>query len=66
MEQARRDLMDAEEKLAEKREEEKQNRSVMDEKWKDLREKELLLKESFISFNKVQKHYTYNKPTIHK
>ncbi|XP_026314614.1 coiled-coil domain-containing protein 42 homolog [Hyposmocoma kahamanoa] len=52
MEQARRDLMDAEEKLAEKREEEKRNRLIMDEKWKDLREKELLLKESFISFNK--------------
>ncbi|KAJ0172906.1 hypothetical protein K1T71_011082 [Dendrolimus kikuchii] len=52
MEQARRDLMEAEEKLAEKREEEKKNRAIMDSKWEDLRNKELLLKESFISFNK--------------
>lgn len=58
MEQARRDLMDSEDKLDEKRDEEKRNRSVMDEKWKDLREKELLLKESFISFNKVRNGYT--------
>lgn len=53
MEQARRDLMEADEKLALKRNEEKENRRMMDEKWKELREKEMLLKESFISFNKV-------------
>lgn len=53
MEQARRDLMQADEKLAQKREEEKKNREVMDAKWEDLRTKEILLKESFISFNKV-------------
>ncbi|CAK1541458.1 unnamed protein product [Leptosia nina] len=53
MEQARRDLMEADEKLAYKREEERINREVMDTKWRDLREKEMLLKESFISFNKV-------------
>lgn len=53
MEHARRDLMEAEEKLAIKREEEKQNRQIMDTKWEELRAKELLLKESFISFNKV-------------
>ncbi|XP_049878957.1 coiled-coil domain-containing protein 42 homolog [Pectinophora gossypiella] len=52
MEQARRDLMAADEKLALKREEERKNRAIMDEKWKDLRSKELLLKDSFISFNK--------------
>ncbi|KAG6464996.1 hypothetical protein O3G_MSEX014868 [Manduca sexta] len=52
MEQARRDLMEAEEKLTEKREEEKKNRLVMDAKWAELRNKEMLLKESFISFNK--------------
>ncbi|XP_063368535.1 coiled-coil domain-containing protein 42 homolog [Cydia amplana] len=52
MEQARRDLMEAEEKLAEKREEEARNRAAMDIKWGELRAKELLLKESFISFNK--------------
>ncbi|KAL0867508.1 hypothetical protein ABMA27_008291 [Loxostege sticticalis] len=52
MEQARRDLMQADEKLALKREEEKKNREVMDAKWEDLRTKEILLKESFISFNK--------------
>ncbi|XP_072934669.1 coiled-coil domain-containing protein 42 homolog [Epargyreus clarus] len=52
MEQTRRDLMEADEKLARKREEERANRIVMDGKWQDLREKELLLKESFISFNK--------------
>ncbi|CAK1590581.1 unnamed protein product [Parnassius mnemosyne] len=52
MEQARRDLMAADEKLAAKREEEKANRVIMDAKWNELREKELLLKESFISFNK--------------
>ncbi|KAM3959505.1 coiled-coil domain-containing protein 42 homolog [Aphomia sociella] len=52
MEQARRDLMEADEKLAIKREEEKKNRTVMDAKWEDLRTKEMLLKESFISFNK--------------
>ncbi|XP_048482465.1 coiled-coil domain-containing protein 42 homolog [Plutella xylostella] len=52
MEHARRDLMEAEEKLAIKREEEKQNRQIMDAKWEELRAKELLLKESFISFNK--------------
>ncbi|KAL4711936.1 hypothetical protein ACJJTC_006105 [Scirpophaga incertulas] len=51
-EQARRDLMKAEEKLACKREEEARNRAIMDEKWEVLRHKELLLKESFISFNK--------------
>lgn len=54
MEQARRDLMDADEKLSLKREEEQKNRVVMDAKWKELRDKELLLKESFISFNKVK------------
>ncbi|KAF9417436.1 hypothetical protein HW555_005439 [Spodoptera exigua] len=48
MEQARRDLME----LALKREEEKRNRIIMDAKWEDLRKKENLLKESFISFNK--------------
>lgn len=53
MEQARRDLMEAEEKLAIKREEEKNNRAVMNGKWEELRSKETLLKESFISFNKV-------------
>lgn len=53
MEQARRDLMEADEKLAKKRAEEQTNRKIMDEKWADLRNKELLLKESFISFNKV-------------
>lgn len=53
MEQARRDLMEADEKLVLKREEEKENRVVMDAKWLELREKEMLLKESFISFNKV-------------
>ncbi|XP_068623317.1 coiled-coil domain-containing protein 42 homolog [Battus philenor] len=52
MEQARRDLMEAEEKLASKREEEKANRVIMDAKWQELRQKETLLKESFISFNK--------------
>ncbi|XP_004922729.1 coiled-coil domain-containing protein 42 homolog [Bombyx mandarina] len=52
MEQARRDLMEAEEKLAIKREEEKNNRAVMNGKWEELRSKETLLKESFISFNK--------------
>ncbi|XP_013145911.1 PREDICTED: coiled-coil domain-containing protein 42 homolog [Papilio polytes] len=52
MEQARRDLMEADEKLVLKREEEKENRVVMDAKWLELREKEMLLKESFISFNK--------------
>ncbi|XP_045487173.1 coiled-coil domain-containing protein 42 homolog [Pieris rapae] len=52
MEQARRDLMEADEKLAHKREEERINRKTMDAKWSDLREKEMLLKESFISFNK--------------
>ncbi|CAG9559327.1 unnamed protein product [Danaus chrysippus] len=52
MEQARRDLMEADEKLALKRNEEKENRRMMDEKWKELRDKEMLLKESFISFNK--------------
>ncbi|KAI5633631.1 hypothetical protein NE865_13636 [Phthorimaea operculella] len=52
MEQARRDLMEADEKLALKREEAAKNRAAMDEKWKDLRTRELLLKESFISFNK--------------
>lgn len=53
MEQARRDLMEADEKLAHKREEERINRKAMDAKWRELREKEMLLKESFISFNKV-------------
>ncbi|XP_069357150.1 coiled-coil domain-containing protein 42 homolog isoform X2 [Maniola hyperantus] len=52
MEQARRDLMEADEKLALKREEESSNRALMDNKWQDLRKKEMLLKESFISFNK--------------
>ncbi|CAG4968157.1 unnamed protein product [Parnassius apollo] len=52
MEQARRDLMEADEKLAAKREEEKANRVIMDAKWNELREKELLFKDSFISFNK--------------
>ncbi|XP_045770984.1 coiled-coil domain-containing protein 42 homolog isoform X2 [Maniola jurtina] len=52
MEQARRDLMEADEKLALKREEESANRALMDSKWQDLRNKEMLLKESFISFNK--------------
>ncbi|XP_023933727.2 coiled-coil domain-containing protein 42 homolog [Bicyclus anynana] len=52
MEQARRDLIEADEKLALKREEEKANRDLMDNKWQELREKEMLLKESFISFNK--------------
>lgn len=53
MEQARRDLMEADEKLALKRDEEQENRIAMDVKWQDLREKEMLLKDSFISFNKV-------------
>lgn len=53
MEQARRDLMDADEKLALKRQEGDKNRAIMDFKWAELRAKELLLKESFISFNKV-------------
>lgn len=53
IDQARRDLMDADEKLALKREEEAKNRAAMDVKWAELRSKELLLKESFISFNKV-------------
>lgn len=53
MEQARRDLMDADEKLALKREEESRNRALMNTKWDELRNKEMLLKESFISFNKV-------------
>ncbi|XP_073948639.1 coiled-coil domain-containing protein 42 like-2-like isoform X2 [Choristoneura fumiferana] len=44
--------MDADEKLAQKREEEARNRAAMDLKWAELRSKELLLKESFISFNK--------------
>nr|AXF48808.1 odorant receptors OR71 [Lobesia botrana] len=44
--------MEAEEKLALKRQEEAQNRAAMDVKWDELRTKELLLKESFISFNK--------------
>ncbi|XP_045503494.1 coiled-coil domain-containing protein 42 homolog isoform X2 [Colias croceus] len=52
MEQARRDLMEADEKLAHKREEERINRQTMNAKWQDLREKEMLLKDSFISFNK--------------
>ncbi|XP_047538150.1 coiled-coil domain-containing protein 42 homolog [Vanessa atalanta] len=52
MEQARRDLMEADEKLALKRNEEEANRNTMDAKWQDLREKEMLLKDSFISFNK--------------
>ncbi|XP_075983692.1 coiled-coil domain-containing protein 42 homolog [Anticarsia gemmatalis] len=52
MEQARRDLMEADEELAQKRLEEKKNRELMDDKWDDLRKKEMLLKESFISFNK--------------
>ncbi|CAH0595517.1 unnamed protein product [Chrysodeixis includens] len=52
MEKARRDLMDADEKLAIKRSDEKRNRAIMDAKWEDLRTKEMLLKESFISFNK--------------
>lgn len=45
--------MEADVKLALKREEEKRNRVIMDAKWEDLRRKENLLKESFISFNKV-------------
>ncbi|VVC97045.1 coiled-coil domain-containing protein 42 homolog [Leptidea sinapis] len=52
MEQARRDLMEADEKLALKREEERRNRTEMDAKWQELREKEMVLKDSFISFNK--------------
>ncbi|XP_013188342.1 coiled-coil domain-containing protein 42 homolog [Amyelois transitella] len=52
MEQARRDLMDADEKLALKRVEEQKNRVIMDAKWEELRQKEMMLKESFISFNK--------------
>lgn len=56
MEQARRDLMEADEKLMLKRDEERANREKMNAKWQDLREKEMLLKESFISFNKV---YSY-------
>ncbi|XP_041971433.1 coiled-coil domain-containing protein 42 homolog [Aricia agestis] len=52
IEQARRDLAEADQKLAIKREEEKNNRSTMDAKWHELREKETLLKDSFISFNK--------------
>ncbi|CAG9791645.1 unnamed protein product [Diatraea saccharalis] len=54
MEQARRDLMEADEKLVAKREEEAKYRIVMDAKWQELRNKEILLKESFISFNKVR------------
>lgn len=61
MEQARRDLMEADEKLAEKRIEEKKNRSVMDAKWEELRTKEMLLKESFISFNKVNEKLKFSK-----
>lgn len=57
MEKARRDLMDADEKLAVKRADEKRNRAIMDAKWEDLRTKEILLKESFISFNKVRIKY---------
>lgn len=53
MEQARRDLMLSDEVLAQRRSEERANRQMMDAKWADLRAKELLLKESFISFNKV-------------
>ncbi|KOB64754.1 putative coiled-coil domain-containing protein [Operophtera brumata] len=52
MEQVRRDLMDADEKLALKRAEGDRNRALMDTKWAELRNKEMLLKESFISFNK--------------
>lgn len=56
MEQARRELMEADTKLAIKREEAAQNRITMDAKWEELRNKENLLKESFISFNKVMVH----------
>lgn len=57
MEQARRDLMEADEKLVERREEERKKRAEMDAKWTELRNKELVLKESFISFNKVGYFY---------
>lgn len=53
MEQARRELMEADTLLAIKRADEQRNRITMDAKWEDLRKKENLLKESFISFNKV-------------
>ncbi|GBP17712.1 Coiled-coil domain-containing protein 42 homolog [Eumeta japonica] len=52
VEQARRDLMEAGEKLEIKRREETEFRQIMDKKWNELRTKEHLLKESFISFNK--------------
>lgn len=52
LEHSRRDLMEADEELVVKRAEEAKNRAIMDEKWEELRKKEMLLKESFISFNK--------------
>lgn len=36
------------------REQQAQQRVIMDQKWVDLRTKQLLLKDSFIGFNKVK------------
>lgn len=59
MVQSRRDLMVSAELLAQKRVEETQHRALMNSKWSELRNKEILLKESCISFNKVGSVGTY-------
>lgn len=51
---ARRNLSISEELLAAKRHEAKQKRKEMEDQWKDLEEKEAMLKQTFIKFNKVR------------
>lgn len=51
----RRNLDEAEQKLAEKKKEAQKRRKDIDAQWQDLDEKEKLLKQNFIKFNKVSK-----------
>lgn len=53
----RRHLDEAEQKLAEKKKEAEKRRKDIDDQWRDLAEKEALLKQNFIKFNKVSGMY---------
>lgn len=51
--EAQRDLDDVESRLAAKREQALKRRQHLDDQWKELEDKEELLRENFIKFNKV-------------